>query len=445
VRDVGEQTMLGAQEAAMAVSLRSCIQPIVIRAMLAWEWWQSGVTYYPVSPRVYRNPYPAYAKLRIKDPVHWNFLSQSWVFARYRDVDAILRDQTRFSNDERHRQRSKEFQTSAAYPRGPSMLFLDPPDHTRLRALVQQAFTPRAIEALAPRIRQIAEHLLDQIADPTAFEMMEVLARPLPMIVMAELLGVPTEERAQFKVWSQQRARALEPTMTTHEQRLAAQAAHALDAYFIGLIKQRRDEPRDDLLSALVAVEAAGDKLTEDELVVMLRLLLVAGNETTTNLIGNGLLALLRHPDQLQLLRSDPGLMAGAVEEFLRYDAPVQADGRTALAEVEIDGRQIRKRQRIVLLIGSANRDPGVFDHPDRLDITRRGPSHLSFGRGIHHCLGAPLARLEARIVFETLLERYTEMRLLVETPPFRDNVVLRGLKDLPVGATMSRTKRKAS
>jgi cytochrome P450 len=437
--------MLRAQEAAMAVSLRACIQPIVIRAMLVWEWWQSGVTYYPLSPRVYRNPYPTYAKLRLRDPVHWNFLSQSWVFARYRDVDAILRDHTRFSNDERHRQRPRAFETSAAYPRGPSMLFLDPPDHTRLRALVQQAFTPRAIEALAPRIRQIAEHLLDQIADPTAFEMMEALARPLPMIVMAELLGVPTEERAQFQVWSQQRARVLEPTITAHEQRLAIQAAQVLDAYFLGLIKRRRDEPRDDLISALVAVEAAGEKLTEDELLVMLRLLLVAGNETTTNLIGNGLLALLRHPDQLRLLRSEPGLVAGAVEELLRYDAPVQVDGRTALAEVEVDGRHVRERQRIVLLIGSANRDPEAFNHPDRLDITRRGPSHLTFGRGIHHCLGAPLARLEARIVFEMLLERFAEMRLLAEDPPFRDNVVLRGLKALPVGANMSRTKRKAS
>jgi pimeloyl-[acyl-carrier protein] synthase len=422
----------------MAVSLRSWFQPIAIRTALAWEWWQSGVTYYPLAPRVYRDPYPTYAKLRAHDPVHWNTLGRSWVISRYRDVDAILRDHTRFSNDTRHRRLSREFQTPSTFPRGPSMLFLDPPDHTRLRALVQQAFTPRAIEALAPRIRQIAARLLDQIADPTAFEVMEALARPLPMIVMAELLGVHTEERVQFQTWSRQRARALEPTMTARERQEADQAADALDAYFLGLMKQRRVEPRDDLISALVAVEAAGDKLTEDELVVMLRLLLVAGNETTTNLIGNGLLALLRRPDQLRLLRSDPGLMPGAVEELLRYDAPVQVDGRTALAEMEVGGRRIQKGQGVLLLIGSANRDPEVFDQPDQLDITRQGPSHLTFGRGIHHCLGAPLARLEARIVFETLLERFGEMRLGVAKPPFRDNVVLRGLQELSI-----RTERR--
>lgn len=429
----------------MALSLPSWIQSFAIHATLAWEWWQSGVTYYPLSPRVYRNPYPTYAKLRAHDPVHWNILSQSWVFSRYRDIETILRDHLRFSNDARHRRDSRPFQSSAAYPRGPSMLFLDPPDHTRLRALVQQAFTPRAIEALAPRIRQIAEHLLDQIADPAAFEVMEALARPLPMIVMAELLGVPMDGRARFQMWSRQRARVLEPTITPREQQEAVWAANALDDFFLDLIEQRRAEPRDDLLSALVAAEAAGDRLTRDELLVMLRLLLVAGNETTTNLIGNGLLALVRHPDQLQLLRSDPGLMATAVEELLRYDAPVQVDGRTALADLEVGHRLIRKGQGIVLLIGSANRDPEVFSHPDRLDITRHETSPLAFGRGIHHCLGAPLARLEARIVFEVLLERLTEIHLLVPDPPFRDNVVLRGLRALPVGVNMSRPKHRDS
>jgi cytochrome P450 len=423
----------------MAVSLRSWIQPFAIRAALAWDWWQSGVTYYPLSPRVYRNPYPTYTRLRRHDPVHWNTLGRSWVISRYRDVDAVLRDHTRFSNDTRHRRPPRDFQTSASYPRGPSMLFLDPPDHARLRALVQQAFTPRAIEALAPRIRQIAEHLLDQIIDPARFEVMEGLARPLPLIVMAELLGIHTEERAQFQMWSRQRARVLEPTMTARERQEADQAAEALDGYFLGLMKQRRTEPRDDLISALVAAEAAGDRLTQDEVVVMLRLLLVAGNETTTNLIGNGLYALLRHPDQLQFLRSDPSLMADAVEELLRYDAPVQVDGRTAVAEMQVGGRLLQKGQGVLLLIGSANRDPDVYDRPDQLDITRQGPNHLTFGRGIHHCLGAPLARLEARIVFETLLERFGEMRLRVATPSFRDNVVLRGLKELPICAERRR------
>jgi len=427
----------------MAVSWRSYIRPIVIHTTLAWEWWRCGVTYYPLAPRVYRDPYPTYAKLRARDPVHWNFLSHAWVFSRHRDIDAILRDHTRFSNDSRQRQGVNLAELSASAPGGPSMLFLDPPDHTRLRALVQQAFTPRALEALTPRIRQIAANLLDQIADPSAFEVMETLARPLPMIVMAELLGVPTRDLAQFRTWSHLRARLLEPTITARERQLATQAAYELDAYFLGLIEQRRAAPQDDLISALVAAEAAGDQLSHDELLVMLRLLLVAGNETTTNLIGNGLLALLRHPEQLDILRSDPSLIAGAVDELLRYDSPVQVAGRTATQDIELRDRSIRKGQGIILLLGSANRDPEAFDHPDRLDVTRHGPNMLSFSRGIHHCLGAPLARLEARILFETLLERFPELRLLTTDPPFSDNIVLRGLEALPVGATTPLARRQ--
>lgn len=425
----------------MAFSIPSWMRSFAMHTALMWEWWQSGVTYAPLSPRVYRDPYPTYAKLRRRDPVHWSVMSQSWVFSRYHDVEAILRDHLRFSSDARHRRGVTPFQSPAAYPRGPSMLFLDPPDHTRLRALVQQAFTPRAIAALAPRIRLIAERLLDQIADPAVFEVMEALARPLPMIVMAELLGVPTADRARFQVWSRQRVRVLEPTSTPREHQEAIRAAEALDDLFLGLIEPRQTEPRDDLISALVAAETAGDQLTRDELLIMLRMLLVAGNETTTNLIGNGLLALLRHPDQWQLLREDPALLPAAIEELLRYDGPVQVDGRTALAEMVIGRRSIRKGQGIVLLIGSANRDPEAFSQPDRLDITRHETSHIAFGRGIHHCLGAPLARLEAKIVFETLLERFAEIRLLVDNPPFRDNVVIRGLQALPVGASAARAK----
>jgi cytochrome P450 len=256
---------------------------------------------------------------------------------------------------------------------------------------------------------------------------------------------VPTRDLAQFQTWSRLRARVIEPLMTAQEQQLATQAAQELDAYFLSLIERRRVEPRDDLISALVAAEAAGDRLSHDELLVMLRLLLVAGNETTTNLIGNGLLALLRHPDQLQALRSDLSLMPGAVEELLRYDSPVQVAARTALQDVALGGQTIRKGQGIVLLLGSANRDPEVFPEPDRLDLSRRGASILAFSRGIHHCLGAPLARLEARLVFETLLERFSAMHLGTAHPPFRDNVVLRGLAALPIDTSVPRIQRRAS
>jgi cytochrome P450 len=266
--------------------------------------------------------------------------------------------------------------------------------------------------------------------------LIETLAYPLPVIVMAELLGIPTQDRAQFRHWSNRRARVLEPTITPREIQEANRAAHELDDYFRGVIQARRLEPRDDLISTLVRTEESGDTLTQDELLVMLRLLLIAGNETTTNLIGNGMLALLRHPDQFQKLRDNPDLMETAVEEMLRYDTPVQLDFRTALEEVEVGGRRIARGQGIMLLLGAANHDPAVFEHPERFDITRRDASHLSFGRGVHHCLGAQLARTEARLVFTGLLERFRDIRLLTAQPSFKDNVVLRGLRTLPLGAT---------
>jgi len=410
--------------------------------MVAREWWHSGVTYNPLAPQTYRNPYPRYALLRAKDPVHWSPLMDSWVLSRYEDVDTVLRDHKRFSSDARNRRsaRRRQRQSVVASPsEPPSMLFSDPPDHTRLRALVNKAFIPQAIEALKSRIRAIAEELLDQVQDPAGFDVIETIAYPLPVIVMAELLGVPTRDRVQFKVWSDQRARLLEPTITASEIQVAIQAGREFDAYFMDVINARRKEPRDDLISTLVAVEEAGDKLTQGELLVMLRLLLIAGNETTTNLIGNGLLALLRHPDQLQALRDDPGRMPAAVEELVRYDGPVQVDGRTAMEDMEIKGRHIQKGQSIVVLIGSANHDPDVFRNPERLDITRKEASHIAFGRGIHHCLGAPLARLEGRIAFEAILERFADIRLLTDHPPFKDNIVLRSLRSLPVGASLAR------
>ena len=420
----------------MSSLVRTLVRPLAIRAMLVREWWQSGVTYNPLSPRVYRNPYPKYAELRAKAPLHWSPLLETWVATRYADVDAILRDQKRFSNDPRRRQRTRAPRSTVDNPGGQSMLFVDPPEHTRLRALVNKAFTPQAIAALTPRIQAIVQALLDQIPELSHFDLIDTLAYPLPVIVMAELLGIPSQDRAQFKLWSNRRARVLEPTITPREMQEANRAAHELDEYFRGVIKARRLEPRDDLISALVATEEAGDTLTQDELLVMLRLLLIAGNETTTNLIGNGMLALLRHPDQLQKLREHPDLIDSAVEEMLRYDTAVQLDFRTALEDVEIGGQRITKGQGIMLLLGAANHDPEVFHAPEQFDIARREASHLSFGRGVHHCLGAPLARTEARLAFTGLLERFSDIHLLTEHPPFKDNVVLRGLQSLPIGAT---------
>lgn len=418
----------------MAVAPRILLRPLAIRALLAREWWRSGVIYNPLSPPMYCDPYPTYAALRAKDPVHWSTLAHAWVFSRYEDVDAILRDHRRFSNDARNRHIPRGLRSSTAFPRR-SMFFLDPPDHTRLRALVNKAFTPGAIEALKPDIQRIMEKLLDQIEDPASFDVMAAIAQPLSVLVLAKLLGSPPEDRVRLAGWSHRVARTLEPTASAAEDQHATQSAHDLDDYFRGIIAERHAQPQPDLISALVAGEDMGDKLNQNELLMMLRLLLVAGHETTTDLIGNGLLALLHHPKQMHLLREEPNLMESAVEELLRYDSPVQVDARAALEDMEIRGRQIKKGQGIIPLIGSANHDADVFSHPQRLDITRKQASNISFGRGIHYCLGAPLARLEARIAFEVLLRRFSDIRLATDRPPFKDNLALRGLKALPVVA----------
>ena len=415
--------------------LRKIVKPVAIRAMVAREWWQSGVTYNPLSPSVYTDPYPTYERLRDKDPVHWSPLLDSWVFSRYKHVDSILRDHKRFSNDTRKRGNPSHIDESFDLNNQPSMLFRDPPDHTRLRALVSRAFTPAVIEGLAGHIRTIADDLLDQIDDPSGFDLMEAIAAPLPVIVIAELLGVPIEDRPQFQICSRHRARGLEPNITDRERRLVTESGQELDAYFLKIIEQRRQEPQDDLISGLVAAEEAGDKLSQAELLAMLRLLLIAGNETTTKLIGNGMLALLRNPEQMEALRQSPDLMSSAIEELLRFDAPVQLDVRVALEDVEFDGREVKKGQGIMVLLGSANRDPEVFSEPDRLDLSRQEANHISFGRGIHHCLGASLARLEGRLTFEAIMERFGDLRMQTDRPVFRDNIILRGLDVLPVSA----------
>ena len=416
----------------MVIALQNQLKAVVIRALLAREWWQSGITYNPLSPAISLDPYPTYAVLRAKDPVHWSTLAHAWVLSRYEDVDAILRDHRRFSNDARHRQLPKGLRSSTAFPRR-SMFFLDPPDHTRLRALLNKAFTPTAIETLKPYIQEIMEQLLDQLGEATSFDVMPAIAQPLSVLVLARLLGVPSEDWVRLAAWSHRVARMLEPTASTADEREAVHAAYDLDDYFRSLIGERRAQPQPDLISALVALEDVSAQLNPHELLMLLRLLLIAGHETTTDLIGNGLLALLRHPQQLQLLREQPSLMESAVEECLRYDSPVQVDARAALVDMEIRGRHIKKGHGILPLIGSANRDADVYSDPEKLDITRKQPGNLSFGRGIHYCLGAPLARLEARIAFEALLQRFSHMRLAIDHPPFKDNLALRGLSALPV------------
>ena len=419
----------------MLAELRSTVQSLAAGAVAMPEYWRSGVAYNPLSARAIQDPYPTFARLRARSPVHHSRLLEGWVFTRFADVEAILRDYKRFSNMPSNR-RAPRRQRTFAPPRADwTMLFLDPPEHTRLRALVNQAFTPRAVDALEPHVRTIMGQLLDDVKDPAGLDLMAAAANPLPVIVIAEMLGVPPEDRARFKHWSNARARMLEPTLTAPERERAVAAGESLDAYFMPIIQARRREPRDDIVSALAQAEEEGDSLTEREMLLMLRLLLIAGNETTTNLIGNGMLALLRHPEQLALLREDPNRIPAAVEELLRFDTPVQLDVRAVLEDCEMHGFTLRRGDVAILAIGAANRDPAVFDDPERLDVGRTRGSNISFGRGVHHCIGAPLARLEGRIALEMLLERYSSLRLLTERPAFRRGVVLRGLESLPVNA----------
>ena len=387
----------------------------------------------PMDPEFIADPYPTYHRLRSEDPVHHSPLG-FWVLTRYEDVVASLRD-PRFA---------KEPMIVAVAARlgvdpqsiGISMLDRDPPDHTRLRSLASKAFTPRVVERLRPRVQEIVDGLLDQLESAHKMDLIEEFAYPIPVNVICEMLGVPVEDHEQFKGWSLDLARGLDSIMVGRDSEISKRSGKAregLTAYIRGLIAERRTSPRGDLLSALIAAEEAGDKLSEPELVAMCILLLVAGHETTVNLIGNGMLALLRHPEQLRLLRERPDLIGTAVEELLRFDGPVQRTARTPSEDVTIGGCTIPKDEIVLPFIGAADRDPAQFPEPDRLDITRTENRHVAFGLGIHFCLGAPLARIEGQIAINTLLKRMPKLALAVERPEHRQSLTLRGLTALPV------------
>jgi cytochrome P450 len=391
-----------------------------------------AVEFNPFLPEFIADPYPLYHRLRIEDPVHWSPMG-FWVLTRYDDVTMALRD-PRFGRagfDELLRARFGESGFDL------SMLFRDPPDHTRLRMLVSKAFTPRVVEGLRPRIQQVVDGLLDAVHPARAMNVIADLAYPLPVTVICEMLGVPGGDRARFRQWSEAIARSLDAIAMPGDPEIVERgnaARRALADYFRALIAERRQAPRADLLSELIAAEEQGDRLSEPELLATCMLLFVAGHETTVNLIGNGLLALLRHPAELRRLREDPSLVERAVEELLRYDGPAQRTGRMPSVDVEIDGRTIRKGDLLLAVIGAANRDPAHFPEPDRLDLTRGDNHHLAFGWGIHFCLGASLARAEAQLAINTVLRRMPALALATSAPEWREASALRGLRALPVG-----------
>lgn len=394
----------------------------------------SDLHFNPMDPEFVADPYPMYHRLRAEDPVHRSPLG-FWVLTRYDDVASVLRDPN-FAKEAIAAFVAQRLGVEATVGVGISMLDRDPPDHTRLRSLVSKAFTPRVVEGLRPRIQQIVDELLDRAEDHRSMDLIEELAYPIPVIVICEMLGVPVEDHERFRGWSLDLARGLDATMLGAGSDVAVRAAdsrRALSAYFRELIAERRDSPRGDLLTALITAEEAGDKLSEHELLATCILLLVAGHETTVNLLGNGTLALLRHPAELRRLRENPGLIGSAVEELLRYDGPVQRTARVPSAAAVIDGHTIEAGEMVMPFIGAADRDPAHFPDPDRLDLTRTDNRHIAFGWGIHFCLGAPLARLEGQIAINTMLRRFPKLALATDRPEYRQSLTLRGLKALPV------------
>ena len=381
------------------------------------------------NPAFIENPYPFYARLREESPAYLlpdaNEGRGMWMFTRYADVEIVLKD-LRFKKDTRP--------LRPADNGLPQMLATDPPDHTRLRGLVSQAFTPARVRDLEHHIRGIVDHLLRRVREKGQLELMQDFAMPLPVIVIAELMGVPMEDREQFRTWSTQFALGNDAIAATPEARKGAEEGiFALSEYFQHLVTQRRSNLQNDLISAMISAADEQGKLSQEELLGSCILLLIAGHETTVNLIGNGTHALLRHPDQLERLHQNPELLETAIEELLRFDAPVQRSTfRYAGEAVEVAGQRIEPGQQVSAVIGSANRDPQVFSEPDKLDLARTPNRHQSFGRGIHFCLGAPLARLEAQLAFQGLLTAFPKLDF-AEAPVWRNATMFRGLERFPV------------
>ncbi len=390
----------------------------------------------PWLPEIHANPYPVYARLREEDPVHQPFPGV-WILSRHRDVSALLRHPD-MSSDRRNSPVYEEFIKALPVEPDdgaltPSMLFLDPPDHDRLRRLANKAFTPRAVERLVPRVHEVVTELLDRAEEMGSFDVVADLAYPLPVTVISEMLGVPEADRDTLRRWSLDLIYTLDPMLSVEALARAQRAGAEFRAYLRELIADRRAHLGDDLLSGLIQAEDEGRQLTPKELVATCVLLLVAGHETTSSFIGNGVLALLRNPEQYARLHEDPGLMRSAGEELLRYDSPVQLTGRLVVRDTEIAGQPVQAGQDVVALVGAANRDPEVFHEPDRLDVGRADNRHVAFGGGIHFCLGAPLARVEGGTAIATLVRRFPRLELTAEEPVWRDTITLRALSSLPV------------
>ena len=387
-------------------------------------------------PEVLANPYPLYDRLRSEDPVHWDPFLHTWVVTRYADVVTVLQhfSAVRTPTPEQLTALGLSAMVPLAEVLVRQMLFLDAHAHVRIRNLASSAFTPRRVEALRSHIQEITDHLLDAVQDKGRMDVIAGLANPLPAIVTAEMLGLPTSDWQQLTAWSTDFAEALGNLQ--HNPDHASRVLQSLEevcVYFYAAIQEHRKYPRDDLIGALLNAELDGDSLTEEEVVANSIMLMTGGQETTTNLIGNGILTLFRHPDQLEKLRANPSLIPSAIEELLRYESPIQYTSRLAPDDVQVGAKTIRKGQAVFAMMGAANRDPERFPDPDRLDICRQDNRHLAFAWGPHFCFGAPLARLEGQIAFETMLRRMPNLSTEPSPVTWRENLGFRGLTSLPI------------
>jgi cytochrome P450 len=392
--------------------------------------------YHLLDPEVLANPYPLYHRLRTEDPVHWDPFLHAWVVTRYADVVTVFQhfSADRTPTPERLSEMGLSVLTPLAQLMVRQMLFLDPPAHSRVRGLAAKAFTPRRVEVLREHIQDIVDNLLNAVQPTGRMDVLADIGRPLPAIVTEELLGLPISDREQLTRWSTDFAEVLGNFQLNPDR--AQRVLHSVNemvTYFQEAVSEHRTHPRDDLISAFVMAEIAGDRLTDEEIVANTIVTMVGGQETTTNLIGNGILSLLRHPDQLEKLRADDTLIPSAVEELLRYEAPSQHTARLAPNDFELGGKLIRKREAVIAVMGAANRDPERFPKPDHLDICRQDNRHVAFAWASHFCFGAPLARLEGQLVFDSILRRMPNLQLEPGPQRWRTNMGLRGLVTLPV------------
>ncbi len=391
----------------------------------------SGATYNPLSPSVIQDPYRTYARLRRRSPVHRSAILGSWLLTRYEDVLEAAKDHERFSNNPRWREATRSVLPPA--PDDYSILLVDPPEHTRLRRCAAKAFTSARLRTLDETIARVAAELVEGAAGRRTIDWIAEVAEPLAMRVMLAMLGLPEKDHRRWEVWSRRRARLLEMIATRRERKAAHIAGSEIRRYFTALLRQRTQSSEDDAVSTLARLAAAGDGISMTEASDMLSVLMIAGNETTTHLIGNGMLALVRDREQMQRLREEPKRTRAAINEMLRFDSPVQTDFRVAKADVVVRGRTIRAGDGVILLTGSANRDGAAFENPDTFDITRTGPKHAAFGHGVHRCIGAELARMEASAIFTEALRKLGTIELASGSPRYRKSTVIRGLAALPL------------